>query len=131
MKETKISNIERINVIVLILGSILTIVIMREFKYVFSFAVASAIMTLNFRFIRKILEGGLLKADVNKVELAIKLPLKFFILVALIALIVIYGDIDAIFFVMGLSTVFISIVIDQLSGLWMPAAMKRRQKNGT
>ncbi len=57
MKETKISNIERINVIVLILGSILTIVIMREFKYVFSFAVASAIMTLNFRFIRKILEG--------------------------------------------------------------------------
>lgn len=131
MKETKISNIERINVIVLVLGSILAVVIMREFKYVFSFAVASAIMTLNFRFIKKILEGGLLKAEVIKIDLAIKLPLKFFILVALIALIVIYGDIDAIFFVMGLSTVFISIVIDQLSGLWVPATMKRRQKNGT
>jgi hypothetical protein len=60
MKETKISDIERINIIVLVIGSILAMVIMREFKYVFSFAVASAIMTLNFRFLKKIIEGGLL-----------------------------------------------------------------------
>ena len=129
MKETKISDIERINIIVLVIGSILAMVIMREFKYVFSFAVASAIMTLNFRFLKKIIEGGLLEAENKKIELAVKLPLKFLILVAFIAIIVIYGDIDLVFFLVGLSTVFISVVINQFSGLWNPAA-KRRQKNG-
>ena len=69
MKETKISDIERINVIVLVIGSILAMVIMREFKYVFSFAVASAIMTLNFRFLKKIIEGGLLKLRTKKLSL--------------------------------------------------------------
>ncbi len=129
MKETKISDIQRINVIVLVIGSILAMVIMREFKYVFSFAVASAIMTLNFRFLKKIIEGGLLEAKNKKIELAVKLPLKFLILVAFIAIVVIYGDIDLVFFLVGLSTVFISVVINQFSGLWNPAA-KRRQKNG-
>ncbi len=129
MKETKISDIERINVVVLVIGAILSLIIMREFKYIFSFAVASAIMTLNFRFLKKIIEGGLLKAENKKTELAIKLPLKFLFLVSLIAVIVIYGDIDLIFFLIGLSTVFISIVINQFPGLWNPA-LKRRQKNG-
>ena len=129
MKETKISDIERINVIVLVIGSILAMVIMREFKYVFSFAVASAIMTLNFRFLKKIIEGGLLLAENKKIELAVKLPLKFLILVAFIAVVVIYGDIDLVFFLVGLSTVFISVVINQFSGLWNPA-VKRRQNNG-
>jgi len=129
MKETKISDIERINIIVLVIGSILAMVIMREFKYVFSFAVASAIMTLNFRFLKKIIEGGLLLAENKKIELAVKLPLKFLVLVAFIAIIVNYGDINLVFFLVGLSTVFISVVINQFSGLWNPAA-KRRQKNG-
>jgi hypothetical protein len=129
MKETKITDIEYINVFVLVIGSILAMVIMREFKYVFSFAVASAIMTLNFRLIKKIIEGGLLKPEGKKLELAIKIPLKFLILIALIAIVVIYGDIDVVFFLIGLSTVFISIVINQFSSLWNPA-LKRRQKNG-
>jgi hypothetical protein len=129
MKETKITDIEHINVFVLVVGSILAMVIMREFKYVFSFAVASAIMTLNFRFIKKIIEGGLLKPEGKKLELAIKIPLKFLILIALIVIVVIYGDIDVVFFLIGLSTVFISIVINQFSSLWNPA-LKRRQKNG-
>jgi len=129
MKETKILDIERINVIVLVIGSILAMVIMREFKYVFSFAVASAIMTLNFRFIKKIIESGLVKPEGKKIELAIKLPIKFLTLIALIAIIVIYGDIDVVFFLIGLSTVFISIVINQFSSLWNPV-LKRRQKNG-
>jgi hypothetical protein len=129
MKETTISNIERINVIILIIGSILAMVIMREFKYVFSFAVASAIMTLNFRFLKKIIEGGFLQAEAKKIDLAIKLPLKFLVLVALVAIVVIYGDINLVFFLIGLSTVFISVVINQFSGLWKPA-VKRRQNNG-
>ncbi len=129
MKETRLSDIERINVIVLIIGSVLTMVIMREFKYVFSFAVASAIMTLNFRFLKKIIEGSFLNAENKKFELAIKLPLKFLVLVALIAVIIVYGDIDLIFFLIGLSTVLLSVIVNQFSGLWNPV-LKRRQKNG-
>ena len=129
MKETKITDIERVNVIILVIGSILAMVVMREFKYVFSFAVASAMMTLNFRFIKKIIEGALSKPEGKKIELAVKLPLKFLALIALIVVVVVYGDIDVIFFVIGLSTVFISVVINQFSSLWNPA-LKRRQKNG-
>jgi len=129
MKETKINDIERINAIILIIGSILVIAVMREFKYLYSFAVASAIVTLNFRFLKKILEGGLLTGTVKKVELAITLPLKFLVFAGLVSVIVVYGDIDIVFFLIGLSTVFVSLVINQISGLWNPV-VKRRQKNG-
>ena len=115
MKEEILSDIERINIVVLIVGAVAAIFIMREYKYVFSFAVASAIMTLNFRFLRKILEGAFSAAEIKKKGLAIKLPLKFFALVALIVLVVLYGDIDIVFFLLGLSTVFVSIVISQVT----------------
>ena len=129
MRETKITDIERINVIVFLLGSILSAVIMREFKYFFSFAVGSAIMTLNFRFLRKIIEGIFSQASVDKKEFLIKLPIKFLVLVGLVALVVIFGDISVVFFLIGLSTVFISIVVSQVVGVFSPAE-KRRQKDG-
>jgi hypothetical protein len=129
MKETTLSDIERTNVIVLLLGSILSVVIMREFKYFFSFAVASSIMTLNFRFLRKIIEGGFSSPSVNKKEVLLKLPIKFLILAGLVALVMIYGDINVAFFVVGLSTVFMSLVITQVYYVVIPAG-KRRQKDG-
>ncbi len=129
MKETAISDIERINVIILVIGCILSLVIMRDFKHVFSFAVASAIVTLNFRFLKKIIEGGLLSGTVRKVDFLLKLPLKFLLLAGLIAVVVIYGDINVIFFLVGLSTVFVSILINQIVCVFSPTA-KRRQKNG-
>ena len=128
-KETTISDIDHINLAVLVIGSVITVLVMREFKYLFSFAVASAIMTLNFRFLRKIIEKGLLSPIISKKELIIKLPLKFLVLVGLVAVVVIYGDIDIVSFFIGLSTVFISIVISQVSALFSPAT-KRRQKDG-
>ena len=115
MKEEILSDIERINVVILVIGGVAAIVIMREFRYVFSFAVASAIMTLNFRYLRKILEGAFSAAEIKKKGLAIKLPLKFFALIALIVLVILYGDIDIVFFLLGLSTVFLSILISQVS----------------
>ncbi len=130
MKETKISDIEHVNVIVLIIGSLLTIFVMREFKYLFSFAIASSIMTLNFRFLKRIIESGFLKSEINKKDLIIKLPLKFIILAGLMVIILLYGEIDIIFFLIGLSTVFISILITQLTTLFSPVA-KRRQRDGT
>jgi len=129
MKETAISDIERINVIVLIIGSLISILIMREFKYLFSFAVASSIMTLNFRFLKKIMEAGFLKSEISKKDLLIKLPLKFLVLMGLIVVLLLYGEINIIFFLIGLSTVFVSIIINQITILFSPAA-KRRQKNG-
>jgi hypothetical protein len=129
MKETSIIDIERVNVIVLVLGSILSAVIMREFKYFFSFAVGSSIMTLNFRFLRKIIEGLFTGGTVSKKEVLIKLPIKFLVLVGLVALVVIFGDISVVFFLIGLSTVFISIVVSQVISVFSPAE-KRRQKDG-
>ncbi len=129
MKETTISDIERVNMYVFVLGSILSAVIMREFKYFFSFAVGSSMMVLNFRFLRKIVEGGFSNPAVSKKEVLIKLPIKFLVLVGLVAVVVIFGDINVAFFVAGLSTIFISIVINQLMAIFIPAG-KRRQKDG-
>jgi hypothetical protein len=129
MKETSIIDIERANVVVLVLGSILSAVIMREFKYFFSFAVGSSMMTLNFRFLRKIIEGVFANVSVDKKEFLIKLPIKFLVLVGLVALVVIFGDISVVFFLIGLSTVFISIVVTQIIAVFSPAE-KRRQKDG-
>lgn len=129
MRETTVSDIERFNLIVFLLGSILSLVIMREFKYFFSFAVGSAMMVLNFRFIRKIIEGGFSNPTVSKKEMLIKLPLKFLVLAGLVTVVIVFGDISIGFFLVGLSTVFISIVIIQVLGIFSPAA-KRRQKDG-
>ena len=126
MKEEILSDIERINVVILVVGAVAAIFIMREFRYVFSFAVASAIMTLNFRFLRKILEGAFSAAEIKKKGLAIKLPLKFFALIALIVLVIVYGDIDIVFFLLGLSTVFLSIVMSQVLTVFSPHAERSK-----
>jgi hypothetical protein len=126
MKEEILSDIERINVVILVIGAVAAIFIMREFRYVFSFAVASAIMTLNFRFLRKILEGAFSAAEIKKKGLVIKLPLKFFALFALIILVIVYGDIDIVFFLLGLSTVFLSIVMSQVLTVFSPHAERSK-----
>ncbi len=130
MKETSTADIERINVAILVIGSLLSLVIMREFRYFFSFASGSAVMTLNFRMVRKIIEGGFLKSPLNKKELLIKLPLKFLALIAAVVTIVVYGNVNGLFFLAGLSTVFLSVVIVQCFGSLSPVA-KRRPHNGT
>lgn len=127
MREVTIRDIERINCIVLILGSVASIAVMRDFKYFFSFAVASAIMTLNFRFLGKIIRNAFGGSSISKTELAIGLPLKFLALVALVVLVVVFGNIDPIFFVIGLSTVFIALLINQISIAFKP---DRRKQDG-
>jgi hypothetical protein len=127
MRDATINDIEKINVIILVLGSVASIAIMRDYKYLFSFAVASSIMTLNFRLLRKILEGFFTRSIISKKELLIKLPLKFFGVIALIVVIVLWGDINISFFVMGLSTVFVSIIINQVVSVFYPAEVRRKQ----
>lgn len=151
MQEEMLTEIERINVMILVVGCLVATIIMREFRYVFSFGVGSAIMTLNFRFLRKGIEkvfqkvqqggqaqaldsnqtqapdGNQLTKRINKKALIVKLPLKFIALVTAVILVVLYGDIDVIFFLIGLSTVFISIVLSQISFALKPADERSKQ----
>jgi hypothetical protein len=146
MRETTTSEIERINVIILVLGSFASLAIMRDFRHFFSFAVASSLMTLNFRYLRKIMEGffsgsapnGEGEASgvptetvptVSRAELFIKLPLKFLVLIALVVIIVLWGNVSILFFVIGLSTVFLSIVFSQVSAAFSPGV--GRKEDGT
>ncbi len=149
MRETTASEIERINVIILLAGSAFSIIIMRSFTYFFSFAVASSIMILNFRYLRRIIEGfftGSVAAQtpaeghqpgeeatkisgLSKGELFIRLPLKFAILIALIVVILMWGHVNIPFFVIGLSTVFLSILISQVVVAFSPEA--GRKQDGT
>lgn len=130
MKETTLTDVQRINIIVFVIGSLLSLFIMREFKYFFSFAVASAIMVLNFKFLRSIIQGALGQPSVGKKDLLIKLPLKFLLLLGLIATVLRFGNVDIVFFMIGLSTVFLSVIINQIAVAFFPT-MKRRQKDGT
>jgi hypothetical protein len=59
----------------------------------------------------------------------IKLPLKLFGLIALVAVILLWGDVNILFFVLGLSTVFLSILISQIVIAFSPEV--RRKHNGT
>jgi hypothetical protein len=141
MQEEMLTEIECLNVLILAIGCLATTVIMREFRYVFSFGVGSAIMTLNFRFLRKGIEGIFQKTQcseqtqessqltrkISKKALIVKLPLKFFALVTAVILVVRYGDIDVMFFLIGLSTVFISIVLSQISFALKPADERSKQ----
>jgi len=128
MRETTIGDIEKINVCILILGSIASMVIMRDFTYLFSFAVASAIMTLNFRLLRRIVEGFFSRSCPVKKELLIKLPLKFFGLTGLVVIIVVWGNVNIPFFAAGLSTVFLAVVINQVVVVFTPET--RRKHHG-
>ncbi len=128
MRETTASDIERTNVGILVLGSLASGVIMRDFTCAFSFGVASAMMTLNFRLLKKIMESFFSDAAPSKKELLVKLPLKFFGLTGLVTVIVVWGNVNILFFIIGLGTVLLSVVISQVISVFTPYA--RRKHNG-
>lgn len=139
MRETTASEIERINVMILVLGSLASLAVMRDFQHFFSFAVASSIMTLNFRYLRKIMEAFFSKGSsdvstgaggpVSKAELLIRLPLKFLVLIALVVIVILWGNVNIVFFIIGLSTVLLSIIISQVAAAFGPGV--RRKEDGT
>jgi hypothetical protein len=114
MKAGILREIERINVVILCLGSLLTLFLSSQFNYFLSFALGSAIMSLNFRILKGIVEKSLLSQNIERKGLLIKLPLKFLGLLALISLVLIYGNVHPIYFLLGLSTVLLSIIFVQI-----------------
>jgi hypothetical protein len=129
MKETSLNDIERINVILLVLGSMASAIVMRNYQYFMSFAIGSAIVVLNFRFLRRIIESIFAEVAMDKKTFLIKLSIKFLCMVALVAVVFIWGNVKILFFVLGLSTVFASIVINQVIITFSPVV--RRNHNGT
>ena len=144
-QEGTLTEIERINVVILAVGCMAAAVIMREFKYVFSFGVGSAIMTLNFRFLRKGVEGIFqymqqgapsegspqdnrqLSRRISRKAFIVKLPLLFLALVTAVTLVVLYGDINVVFFLLGLSTVFISVLLSYVASAFKPVGERSKQ----
>jgi hypothetical protein len=141
MRETTANEIERINVIILVLGSLASLAVMRDFQHFFSFAVGSSIMTLNFRYLRRIMEAFFARASQaegedtagkvrtpSKAELFFRLPIKFLVLAALVVIVLLWGNVNIVFFIIGLSTVLLSIVISQVAAAFGPV---RRKEDGT
>ncbi len=129
MRETSITEIERLNVAILVLGSIGIGIATRNFMAFFSFAVASAIVTLNFRLLKNIIDRLLIKRIYDKKDLFVVIPLKFVLLLGILTVVVIYGNVRLAYFLFGLSTVFISILISQLRPVFT-SGTQRRQDHG-
>jgi hypothetical protein len=130
MREITIANVEHTNVAILVIGSLAVLIATRDYMALFSFAVASAIVTLNFRLLKKIIENLLIKKIFEKKDLFIRLPLKFLLLIGAITIVILYGDIRLIYFLIGLSTVFFSILISQFRPV-LNSHAERNTHNGT
>ncbi len=130
MREITVANVEHTNVAILVIGSLAVLIGTRDYMALFSFAVASAIVTINFRLLKKIVENLLIKKIFEKKDLFIRLPLKFLLLLGAIGVVVLYGDIRVIYFLIGLSTVFISILISQFRPVFK-SHTERNANDGT
>ena len=124
MREITVNQVERCNLAIFILGSIAVAVIIRDVMAFFSFAVASAIVIFNFRLLKNIITKLVLKQEIGKKDLLITLPLKFILLLGILTVIVVYGNIKPVYFLMGLSTVFVSILVSQLLPVFSSSSPK-------
>ena len=129
MREITVIQVERCNLAIFILGSIAVAVFIRDLMAFFSFTVASAIVILNFRLLKNIIIKLVLKQEMSKKDLFLTLPAKFILLLGILTVIVVYGNIKPFYFLIGLSTVFASILVSQLLPVFSSSS-QRRQDNG-
>lgn len=129
MKEFSIAEVERCNLAILVLGSIIVTIATRDMMAFVSFAVASAIVTFNFRLLKNVIERLLIKRTLSKTDLFITLPVKFILLFGILTAVIIYGNVQPIYFLIGVSTVFISILVIQFK-LMLGSGEQRRENNG-
>lgn len=129
MKEFSIAEVERCNLAILVLGSIIVTIATRDMMAFVSFAVASAIVTFNFRLLKNVIERLLIKRTLSKTDLFITLPVKFILLFGILTAVIVYGNVQPIYFLIGVSTVFISILVIQFK-LMLGSGEQRRENNG-
>ena len=125
MREITVANVEHTNLVILILGCLVSYAVSRDYMAAFSFAVASAIVIVNFRLLKKIIENLLIKKIFDKKDLLIRIPLKFLIILGAVSLVILYSDVRIVYFLIGLSTVFLSILISQ----FRPASHSQTERN--
>ena len=109
-KDSRLSSIERKNLIilpVLTLGSIW----FQSPRATLGVLLGGVISILNFWLLRRIIQGGLQSRE-NRPAFAMSYVLKFAALVAVVFLVICSHVVDALGFVIGLSTVFVSIALD-------------------
>lgn len=114
MKEETIRDIERLNCLFLTAGSILVILLTRDFRSFLSYALACAIMVLNFRLLRHIILKGFSPHKPSRKLLIFGLSAKFLGLFLAVSLVLIFGEIDLTYFVLGLTSFFLSVVLSQI-----------------
>ncbi len=124
MREITITQVERCNLAIFVVGSIVVAFLIRDLMAFFSFAVASAIVILNFRLLKNIITKLVLKQEIGRKDLLITLPAKFILLLGILTVIVVYGNVKAVYFLMGLSTVFVSILVSQLLPVFSSSSPK-------
>lgn len=116
MKEITFRNVEKTVAVILVLGSILLIVLTRDEKMLVSFALGSALMLMNLRVLRWIVEGAI-RRERKKTWFLLLLPLQFGCLIALVSLLFLYGGLNAVAFLLGISTLFVSVIVTFLTPL--------------
>lgn len=115
MKEETIKDIEKLNLVLLSAGSLAVLLLTREFKNFVSYSLACAIMALNFRLLKLIIEKGFSPNRVSKKLLILGISAKFLGLLAAVSLLLLSKEIDFIYFFLGLSSFFLSVLLSQVS----------------
>lgn len=109
-QDSRLASIEKKNLMilpVLTLGSIWC----QSPRVTLGVLLGGGIAILNFWLLRRIIQGGLRSRE-NRPAFAISYVLKFTALAVVVYLIVCFHVVDALGFVIGLSTLFVSIALD-------------------
>jgi hypothetical protein len=116
VKEITVRDVERTSIIVLIVGSTILVLLARDERVLVSFALGSSLVIVNLRALKWIVEGAL-KRERKKMWFLLFLPLQFLLLLGFVTILLFYGSVRAVPFLLGISTLFLSILIAYLTPL--------------
>lgn len=112
MKGINLKDLQKTSIYILILGCLL-LIFFRNGRLLVSFALGSALMIINLRVLKWIVETALKREEKRK-WFFLFLPLQFLLLLGFISIVILYGNIEPVFFLIGISTFFIAILINSL-----------------
>ena len=111
-KGSRLTSIERYNILVLLVLSLGSL-IFKSLAITLGVFLGGIIIVLNFWLMRRIIERGLLGQSKGKPIFVLSYFVKFAVLAAIIFILITSQIINTLGLVVGLSTVFISVILDQ------------------
>lgn len=111
-KGSRLTSIERYNILVLLVLSLGSL-IFKSLAITLGVFLGGIIIVLNFWLMRRIIERGLLGQSKGKPIFVLSYFVKFSVLAAIIFILITSQIINTLGLVVGLSTVFISVILDQ------------------